>query len=73
MQTSWREGVRTATLEKCWKFLFLLFRAAPVAYGSSQARGGIGAVMAGLHHSYSNGGSEPSLQSTPQLRATPDP
>ena len=27
------------------------FRATPVAYGSSQARGRIGAVAAGLHHS----------------------
>ena len=33
-------------------FVFvLLFRAAPVAYGSSQARGQIGAVAVGLHHS----------------------
>ena len=30
---------------------FFLFRAAPVAYGSSQARGRIGGVAAGLHHS----------------------
>ena len=35
---------------------FLLFRAAPAAYGSSQARGQIGAATAGLHHS--NVGSE---------------
>ena len=32
---------------------FCLFRAAPVAYGSSQARGQIRAVAAGLHHSHS--------------------
>ena len=32
-------------------FLFLLCRAAPVAYGSSQARGRIGTTAAGLHHS----------------------
>ena len=39
-------------------FLFLLFfRAAPVAHGGSQARGLIGAVAAGLHHSPSNAGS----------------
>ena len=31
--------------------LFLLFRVAPVAYGSSQARGLIGATVASLHHS----------------------
>ena len=29
---------------------FLLFRAARAAYGSSQARGQIGAVAASLHH-----------------------
>jgi len=40
-------------------FSFLFFRAAPKAYGGSQARGLIGAVAAGLHHSHSNGGSEP--------------
>ena len=32
-------------------FVFLLFRAAPLAYGSSQARGRIRDVAAGLHHS----------------------
>ena len=39
-------------------FLFCLFRAAPAAYGGSQARGRIGAVAAGLHHSQSNTGSK---------------
>ena len=47
--------------------------AAPLAYGGSQARGLIGAVAAGLHQSHSNTGSEPRLQPTPQLKATPDP
>ena len=51
---------------------FGLFRAAPEAYGHSQARGLTGAAAAGLHHSHSNTGSEPRLQSTPQLTATPD-
>ena len=32
-------------------FFFLLFRAEPMAYGSSQGWGRIGAVAAGLHHS----------------------
>ena len=41
-------------------FLFL-FRATPVTYINSQARGGIGAAVAGLHHSHSYEGSEPSL------------
>ena len=49
------------------------FRATPVAYGGSQAWGPIGATAAGLCHSHSNAGSEPCLQSTPQLTAMPDP
>ena len=35
-------------------FVFCLFRAAPAAYGGSQARSLFGAVAAGLPHSYSN-------------------
>ena len=54
-------------------FVFYLFRAAPVAYGGSQARGQTGAAAAGLHHSYSNSGFEPRLQPTPQVTAMPDP
>ena len=55
-------------------FLFwFFFRATPVAYGSSQARGGIGAAAAGLHHSHSNVGSEPHLQPMLQLVAMLDP
>ena len=42
-------------------FFFCFSRAAPLAYGGSQARGPIGAVAAGLRHSYSNTGSEPNL------------
>ena len=45
-------------------FLFFfqcLLRATPMAYGGSQARGLIGAVAAGLHHSHSNARSEPCL------------
>ena len=41
--------------------------AAPAAYGSSQARGQIGAIAVGLHHSQSNKGSELHLQPTLQL------
>ena len=37
--------------------LLLLFRAVPVAYGSSQARGQIRATAACLHHSHSHAGS----------------
>ena len=54
-------------------FVFLLFLwAAPAAYGGSQARGLIGAVATGLRQSHSNAVSEPRLQPTPQLTATPD-
>ena len=52
--------------------LFAISWAALLAYGGSQARGLIGAVATGLRHSYSNMGSEPRLQATPQLTATPD-
>ena len=54
-------------------FLFVFFRAAPAACGSSQAKGQIRAVPAGLHHSYSNTGSKLSLQRTPQFTAMLDP
>ena len=58
------------------QFFFRLFafsRAAPAAYGGSQARGLIGAVATGLRQSHSNSGSEPCLQPTPQLTAMPGP
>ena len=42
-------------------FVFSLFRAAPMAYGVSQARGPIGATATGLCHSHSNAESEPHL------------
>ena len=58
-----------------FNFLFFLSfsRAAPTAYGGSQARGLIGDVAAGLCHSDSNTRSEPCLLLTPQLTAMPDP
>ena len=52
---------------------FFLFRAAPLAYGGSQARGRIGPAAASLCHSHSNVGSKLCLQPTPQLMATLDP
>ena len=63
-------------LEDCWMnfyetFFFFFFKAEPEAYGSSQAKGQIGATAAGLHHSHSHMGSEPHLQPTPQLTAMP--
>ena len=48
-------------------FFFFLFRAAPMAYGDSQASGLIGAVATGTHHSHSHTRSKLHLQSTPQL------
>ena len=48
-------------------FFFLLFRATPMAYGGSPARGQIGAVATCLCHSHA--GSELCLQPTPQLMA----
>ena len=54
-------------------FVFIFSRAAPAAYGGSQASGLIEAIAAGLHHSHSNAGSELSLRPTPQLMAMQDP
>ena len=45
------------------------FRAAPAAYGHSQARGQIRATAASLHYSHSNTGSELRLWRMPQLTA----
>ena len=52
------------------RIFFCLFRATPTAYGSSQARGQIGPVAAGLPHSHSNVRSKRHLPPTPQLTAT---
>ena len=54
-------------------FFFRLFRAAPAAYGISQALGQIRAMAASLPHSHSSAGSEPRLRPTPQLTAMQDP
>ena len=48
-------------------------RAAPVAYGGSQARGRNGAIAAGLYHRHGNARSKPCLQPTPQLMVMLDP
>jgi len=40
-------------------YYFLLFRATPKAFGDSQAKGPLRAVVARLYHSHSNVGSEP--------------
>ena len=54
-------------------FFFGLFRAAPMACGSSKGSGGIRAVVASLRHSHSNAGPEPHLQPTAQLTVALDP
>ena len=74
-RTSYRHASNTPESETLLflSFFFCLFRATPVAYGGSQARGLIGAAAAGLRHSHSNAGYELHLQPTPQLTATPDP
>ena len=54
-------------------YFLCLFRAAPAAYGKSQARGRIGAIAADLYHSHNNTGSEQHLQPTSQLMVTLDP
>ena len=58
---------------RCFPSDFFPLRAAPEAYGSSQARGWIGAAAADLHHSHSNARSKPTLQPMLQLTATPGP
>ena len=70
--TAGSDWTRSLVLLTSIVYLFLclcLFRATPTAYGGSQARGPIGAVAAGLHHSQSNARSEPCLPPTPQLTA----
>ena len=57
----------------CFLVFFFFFRATPQHIGGSQATGLIGAVAAGLQQSHSNARSEPHLQPTPQLTATPNP
>ena len=60
-------------LPRVFLFCFaLLLGGSPAAYGSSQARGPIGATAIRLHHSQSNARLEPHLPPTPQLTAMPD-
>ena len=63
------------TCSTCKTFLCVsvYFRATPVPCGGSQARSGIEAAVASLHHSHSNARSKLWLRPTPQLTATPDP
>ena len=52
------------TVTLYYLFIYCLFRATLMAYGSSQARGGIGATAGGLRHSHSNMGLWPHLWPT---------
>ena len=59
---SYLEGLE---LRSSYFYLFFwLFRATPMAYGGSQAKGLIRAIAASLCQSHSNVGSEPHLQPT---------
>ena len=65
LQPSWLHG-QARKGDKCRQtfqfFLFLSsFRAAPTAYGGSQAKGLIRAAAASLYHSHRHAGSEPHL------------
>ena len=70
--------ISISSFKKCPKcvflflFLFFLFGATPAAYGSSQARGQIGAAAASLRHIHSNTRSKLCLPPIPQLMATLD-
>ena len=61
----WSSTTERRNFKFCLAFFFCLFRAASVAYGGFQARGRIGTVAAGLHHSHSSAGSKPHLRPTP--------
>ena len=85
MRKNWQSLLITTTwkqLTELWENLtnlslhwgiFFLFRATPVACGSSQARGWIGAAAAGLRHSHGNARSEPHLPLMLKPVAMPDP
>ena len=61
----------TPPLTKSWGFFVMGIP--PVAYSSSQARGGTGVAAASQCHNHSSTGSELPLRPTPQFVATLDP
>ena len=67
------EVAKSSHMSNSLYLLICLPRAAPMAYGGSQAPGRIRAEAANLHHSHSNTACEPHLQTTPLLPATLDP
>ena len=62
-----RKGKGMSCIHGKYIYIFCLFRAAPAAYGISQARGQIRAMGAGLRRSHNNAGSKPHLR--PMLAA----
>ena len=69
----WVESSNPWTYEREFVSFFVFSRAAPTAYGDSQARGRIGTVVAGLLQSHRNARSELRLRPTPQFTARMDP
>ena len=51
MKNRWDEKEKKQDDQFIYLFIYFLFRAAPKAYGSSQARGLIGPTAAGLSYS----------------------
>ena len=61
-------------MERILFYLFIYFvTTTPTSYGSSGARGQIGATAAGLSHSHSKAGSKPHLRPRLQSEAMPNP
>ena len=62
-QSPSKAGRKTSSFYFYFKktFFFCLFRAAPMAHGSSHAAGWIGAAAAGLYHSHTKTRSEPCI------------
>ena len=70
--SEWRKEDMEDSFFSFFFWLLSFFRAALAACGS-QAKGLIGAVATGLHHSHSNARFKLNLQHTPHLMATLDP
>ena len=74
MDTSWVLNLLSHNGNCYYAFVVVVvvvFQAALVAYESSQARGQIRAITAGLHHNHSKAGSDLHLRPTPQPDSQP--